>query len=224
MLNYKSAEPSLPSKRYLGTDFAEEDHEVEDTEGVFVSDYHYADFGDFAYVLALPPDFRLSEGSLANTVHEFSLIRTAPSGSVVVEIDEVTNPRNELREYFCVLTSEPVLDGFTHVALRILTCYIADRPALTKNMLAKILSDDVRISEAADTLRLLSRLRPYDPQWREGIIRKALQSSSLIVRDAAMQAIEGWAEPGLLEILRQHKEPDALLARYAAQIIVDHGG
>ncbi|MGE0055311.1 MAG: hypothetical protein AB7S74_13975 [Hyphomicrobium sp.] len=80
-------------------------------------------------------------------------------------------------------------------------------------------------SQAADLVRLLSRVEgPGSPKWRKELIEKLLHASSVNMRDAAVQAVESWAEPGLADVLRNHKEHVSWLARYKEQVIADITG
>ncbi len=76
-------------------------------------------------------------------------------------------------------------------------------------------------SNIADILRLLARFKPYTPQWRQQIVRAALGSRSPDVRDAAMQAVESWAEPQLADLLSSHTDTAPWLAEYAAKVVRD---
>ena len=77
----------------------------------------------------------------------------------------------------------------------------------------------VKTTFVADTLRLLTQLTPATPEWRAKLIEEALRSPSVVVRDAAIQAIETWEEPALFSLLRRHVDPDAWLQSYKTTLI-----
>jgi hypothetical protein len=122
-----------------------------------------------------------------------------------------------IKELRSALAQDPVVDGFKHAAEPILERAFAREP----EKLAYWFEGLIMERPDADLLRLLARFKPYTPQWRQQIVRAALGSSSPDVRDAAMQAVESWAEPQLVDLLRSHTETARWLAEYAAQVVRD---
>lgn len=60
-------------------------------------------------------------------------------------------------------------------------------------------------------------------KWREELVRCGLAVDDVEVRDAAMQAAEYWADPGMLHVLSAHSEPIAWLDEYRQALIDDLG-
>lgn len=132
------------------------------------------------------------------------------------------NFQNYADEFYHSLQQEPVLDGFNHPAEYILENTFATHVGEAEKWIFKqVTSSSSHPSRAADILRLLCRFRPSTPEWRRKIVDAALKSGSVEVRDAAIQAIETWTEPELVDILEAHSEPIAWLSDYAAKVIRD---
>jgi hypothetical protein len=128
------------------------------------------------------------------------------------------------RDVYNTLQQEPLRDGFYHPAESILVQAFAVQPKAAADWFCKYLSQRPTSSTSAEILRLLSRFTPYTPEWRRNIVEVALLSTSAEVRDAAMQAVESWADPALVSVLRAHSESERWLAKYAEQIVRDLEG
>ena len=74
----------------------------------------------------------------------------------------------------------------------------------------------------ASVLRCLARLtKPGTAEWRAQIVRGALASANLEVRDNAMQAAESWGDPGMVDILQAHEEPEPYLREYLQDVVAE---
>src|SRR5262249_38918812 len=121
------------------------------------------------------------------------------------------------------IRQEPVLDGIDHAGQAILCEAFARDPAAAAEWALALVQDRSQESFAADTLRLLCRIKPSSSDWRRTMVETALRSPSPTVRDASIQAVESWADPDLIAALRRHFEPDRFLSDYAAQVLRDLG-
>lgn len=69
----------------------------------------------------------------------------------------------------------------------------------------------------------LIRIAHADLRWpgdaKAGLIRQALQSPNIMVRDGAVQVAEAWDEPFIMGILKAHQEPHERLAAYVSEVI-----
>lgn len=130
--------------------------------------------------------------------------------------DYVRQARESLRQ-------EPVLDGIDHRGEAVLRDAFARNPAAARRWVVALACDPSQPSFTADVLRLLCRIRPVSADWRCTIVEAALRSPFAEVRDAAIQAVESWADPELVPALRSHSESDRFLADYAAQVLRDLG-
>ncbi len=125
------------------------------------------------------------------------------------------------RHIYRALSSEPVLDGYDHPAEVLLTAAFRESGSTTAHWIKQEIGASSNIDLAADLLRILSRFKPYTAAWRHEIVRAALESSRLPMRDAALQAIEAWQDASLLPLLSAHREPVAWLRKYTEQILHD---
>ncbi|MGH9802359.1 MAG: hypothetical protein ACRD82_18500, partial [Blastocatellia bacterium] len=88
--------------------------------------------------------------------------------------------------------------------------------------LASVISSPAKSSGfKAGLLRLLSRQKPFTEAWRLQVIQSGLSSSSIELRDAAVQAAESWEDVSAARLLRAHNEPCAWLADYSSRVIRD---
>lgn len=157
------------------------------------------------------------------TAEQPYLLSSAPITFVSSE-QRPLNTERVARDLHQALQQEPIHDGFNHPAERILMQAFAAQPEQAAAWVFNCLDKRPESSTSADILRLLCRFTPYTSAWRGQIVRVALRSTSVEVRDAAMQAVESWAEPELVGVLRSHTETEKWLADYAAQIICDLRG
>ena len=127
-------------------------------------------------------------------------------------------------ELFWSLQQDPVIDGFNHAGQTILMKAFEDHPRVAARWTRDYITEPPRPSIAADILRLLGRLRPHTLEWRRAIVAVALKSESIEICDAAIQAVESWADPELVALLRSHSDPASWLADYAAHVVRDLAG
>ena len=75
-------------------------------------------------------------------------------------------------------------------------------------------------SDAANALHCLARLtKPATAEWRARIVREALASTDLEIRDNAIQVAESWEDGSLVEVLQAHEEPEPYLRKYLHAVI-----
>ena len=121
------------------------------------------------------------------------------------------------------LDAEPLEPGMTHPAQAILAEALEGSvpSGILDAIRACCVSDEERVG-AADLLRCLARLAsPGTEEWRTDLIRDALSSDDLEVRDAALAAAEVWKDRGMLRVLQSHREPSAFLRSEIAAMIRD---
>jgi len=121
-----------------------------------------------------------------------------------------------------LLEADPVEDGYTHPAEILLEEIVRDWGQAAGDWLISVISDRRwNRSLAAGLLRLLSRQTPLSEAWRLGVIRSALSSPDIELRDAGVQAAESWEDPDTVELLQKHREPCTWLADYIERVIRD---
>jgi hypothetical protein len=120
------------------------------------------------------------------------------------------------------LEFEPVEDGHTHTIEDYLKEVIHERGQEVGSWLIDVISGRRwNRSPAAELLRLVSRQKPFTEDWRLDVIRIALSSPSVELRDAAVQAAELWQEPRAVELMQQHEECCTWLADYIKRVMQD---
>ena len=85
--------------------------------------------------------------------------------------------------------------------------------------------DSTRPAFAASVIRCLGRVdRPGTVAWRADIVRRALATDAVEVRDAAVQAAELWGDLNIRAVLAEHSEPAPWLRDYIRNVIDDLQG
>ena len=80
--------------------------------------------------------------------------------------------------------------------------------------------DAINPDFAASTLRCLGRQQnPGTVEWRTNLVRNALQTDDLEIRDAAAQAAESWDDKEMINVLQSHREPIPWLHQYIADVL-----
>ena len=119
--------------------------------------------------------------------------------------------------------AEPVEDGVAHPAEQIFgrALHTGDQ-STALGIVAALCVDTARPSFSAASLRCLGRLTlPGSSAWRSAVIGEALAHCDVELRDAAVQAVESWGDPNLLNVLRAHREAVPWLADYIREVTED---
>lgn len=126
----------------------------------------------------------------------------------------------DFRRVLASLSSEAVEDGKNHPAEPLLQAYWQSHrgPLPWQEALS---GAGHSASLFADFLRLAGRVRPEEAQLCERLLTEGIASDNLEVRDAAVQAVELWADPSLAETLRRHREEVPWLADYIERVLRD---
>lgn len=119
------------------------------------------------------------------------------------------------------LEAEPIEDGFTHPAESPLAEAVRDHGTDAASWLQTLLFETVIPGLGPAVLRLLGRLSPLSESWRTQVVRKALESPDIEMRDAAVQAAELWEDAGTVQVLREHDESTPWLRDYVYAVIRD---
>ena len=145
-------------------------------------------------------------------------IKATPDSAAGLKVDFL-QIENQIK---AALESAPLEDGYSHAAEILLEKAIRGSGDQAGDWLVGVLSSKDRNNGfKAELLRLLSRLKPFTSTWRVGVIKLGLSSSSVEIRDAAVQAAESWEEAGAIQLLQVHKEPCDWLADYISRVIRD---
>jgi hypothetical protein len=125
--------------------------------------------------------------------------------------------RRLLARIIAAIEQEPVEDGVSHPAEPWLARFLQQYSATA--LYSETFEGRHGAVRAASLLRLLGRQKPENPGVREKILRAALASSSIEVRDAAVQAVELWEDRTAIEVLRSHVEQTRWLADYINRVL-----
>ena len=119
----------------------------------------------------------------------------------------------------------PLADGEEHPADDIIASFLGSEVSKTypSELEAIILrSEDVDL--VAATLQCVARFEPPWADWRKtDLVRSALQSNDVCIRDAAVRAAESWLCPDILTALERHQDTEAWLQEYIREVIADAG-
>ena len=116
---------------------------------------------------------------------------------------------------------EAVEDGYSHPAEAIIEEAFAVSGEAAERWTESIVVSAGPASAAA-VLKCLGRLdSPGSERWRVDLIRNALISPDVEVRDAAVQGAELWGSEALAGVLKAHSEKVPWLADYIRRVICD---
>ncbi|HVQ74449.1 MAG TPA: hypothetical protein VMT79_02815 [Candidatus Binatia bacterium] len=122
-----------------------------------------------------------------------------------------------LDQVVAAVEQEPVEDGVSHPAepwvARLLHQYGAAQ------FHAEMFEKGRSAPLVASLLRLLGRQKPEPSDVRDRILGAALASSSIEIRDAAVQAAELWGDRTAIDMLRGHVEENQWLADYIGRVL-----
>lgn len=129
------------------------------------------------------------------------------------------------RELLLSFDEEIVEDGMYHPAEGIILDVLKNQDKKKAlSWIRELILDAARPDLAYSILICLTHQPPLGTtSWRVQLIRDALGSQDIGVRDAAAQAAESWADPDILPILKMQnaKEPVSWLQDYIKGIIED---
>ena len=137
------------------------------------------------------------------------------------QVDYFAPPHVQLeRQLWTAFDAEPLEDGITHSAERIIEEFVRSGED-AEEWLAELAVDDTSPAFAASVLRCLSRVAGIgSANWRANLVRGALASRDIQMRDAALQAAEEWGGRAMRPSLRSHvsSEPVAWLCDAALDV------
>ena len=131
------------------------------------------------------------------------------------------------RELLVSFEEESVEDGMYHPAEDIILDALKKRGEKALSWIREFILDATRPDLGYSILLCLThRPPPGTASWRVQLIHDALGSRNIVVRDAAAQAAESWADPEVVPTLRTKKanEPVGWLQDYMRGIIEDIQG
>lgn len=128
------------------------------------------------------------------------------------------------RDLWAAFEDAPLEDGMDHPADEIIGNALRTKryKKIVLQCLRSLSLDVEHASFAASVLRCLGRqVRPGTTSWRAELVRDALVSGDVEIRDAAAQAAESWGDQDIIEVLISHQEPVPWLRDYIREVADD---
>ena len=118
---------------------------------------------------------------------------------------------------------EPFEDGMDHPADQIIENALRSSGSQSiLDWLSAFSLDTERPNFASSVLRCLGRQTHIGTAaWRAELVRNALATDDIEIRDAAVQAAESWGGLEVVNVLMLHNEPESWLQEYILEIIDD---
>lgn len=145
--------------------------------------------------------------------------------ATVVRLQEELSPsiseeaKSDFRAILSLIDSEPVEDGRTHPAERLLARFAERHSRVCLLAVTLHWWPPIGDSRMASLLRLLGRNPNLTtPPARRALVQHGLKSESEDVRDAVAQAAELWNDVGLVDVLKKHEERSPWLAAYMRDV------
>ena len=136
--------------------------------------------------------------------------------------DTVDERRALFNNLYRSFETEPFENGIGHPAEQIIENALADTRTL--DWFTEFCTDESESGFAASVLRCLGREPDAGHRsWRHELIRTALESPDIEIRDAAVQAAESWGGEEIIGILKSHQEPETWIREYIEDVIEDLG-
>lgn len=133
-----------------------------------------------------------------------------------------TSPSRIHNSLYEAFDAEPLEDGVSHPAEGILSDLVSGDEQAPFEWLKDICLEYHSADLSSSILRCLGRLtKPGTASWRLDLIRDGLAVENVEIRDAAIQTAELWAEPGIREVLEEHREPVSWLSGYLQDVLDD---
>ncbi|MDE3257702.1 MAG: hypothetical protein OYM47_07720 [Gemmatimonadota bacterium] len=123
---------------------------------------------------------------------------------------QLTEKGNKLaNSLYCALETDPIENGMDHPADQIIEDALrSSRDEGILEQLGAGCQDIERPSFASSILRCLGRQTDIgNAAWRAGLVRDALATDDVEIRDAAVHAAEFWGGTEFVDALISHNEP-----------------
>lgn len=121
-----------------------------------------------------------------------------------------------------VIANEPVEDGYTHPAEKLLEKALNEYGNAMVEWIQSFIYDYENRAMAAALLECVARI-PYTEirTWATPLAKMALQDRNVQIRDAAVCALEMWGDSNSLEVLSAHRENEPWLRDYIERVITE---
>ena len=126
---------------------------------------------------------------------------------------------------YSAFEAEPFENGMDHPADQIIENALrSTRDERILEQFGALCLDIERPNVASSILRCLGRQTDIGhAAWRAGLVRNALATDDIEIRDAAVHAAESWGGAEIVDVLISHNEPEPWLRDYVREVIDDLG-
>ncbi len=124
---------------------------------------------------------------------------------------------------YSAFEEEPFENGMDHPADQIIEDALrSSRDERILEQFSALCLDIERPNVASSILRCLGRQTDIgNAAWRAGLVRDALATADIEIRDAAVHAAESWGGAEIVDVLISHNEPEPWLRDCIPEIIDD---
>ena len=121
--------------------------------------------------------------------------------------------------------ARPLADGEEHPADDIIASFLGSAVSKTyPSELESIILQSEDADLVAATLQCTARFEPpWSDERKTDLVRSALQSDDVCIRDAAVRAAESWLCPEIVTELERHQDSEPWLQEYISEVIADAG-
>lgn len=169
---------------------------------------------------------QLSDPCLEQNIFEDEFISLDQSQELSLQQEPAVHKTNislkSLKDLRSLIEVQHVEDGFSHPGEQMLRAYIQKHGL--QAISTAVLSDDSNEVVQAAMLTLLGRVGLGSVAEKISIASLALKSTSVMVRDSAVQMVELWGDRELSSVLRKHHEREPWLAKYVIQVAAELEG
>ena len=157
-------------------------------------------------------------------VHAAGFTQTIPDGAPaphrVQAPPNMESFRRQLRSHFDPTYTE---DRLTETAINIIQeTLLGPNGKEALSWITELCSDTTTPSLAEDILKCLRHINlPGDDQWRKQLVYNSLQNDEAGIRESAVQLVDHWEEPILMELLRHHHDSTPWIRDYINQVLED---
>ena len=134
--------------------------------------------------------------------------------------DKLASYERKIRYAF---TDEPVMDGMCHIGEEVLHLAVHETSLGNgvTDLIKRLALDISDNSMASGIIYCLGRIRIHSSlnTWRDELIKDALKSESLLVRDAGLTACEECLNQDLYDVLKLHKDSEGFLQSFADDLV-----
>jgi len=117
---------------------------------------------------------------------------------------------------FPIFETYPIEDGMVHPAEEQIEKFIKDYDLIFRDWLEELIEQENEY--IYDILRCVGRVI-FNSEWKYDLMKIALNSNHISIRDAAVRSFENWGGQESINILSEHREESSWLNDYIRKVI-----